>query len=72
MKEETISVWLEVSLRQLRDFKNPYFAQGGVGLQRVTQIRTTEHFKLRPWREYFFQYSTYSNGGTGPNPLNNS
>ena len=58
LRDETISVWLEVNLRRLKDFKNPYYDPSSNKLERVTQVRTTEHYKLRVWREYFFQHTS--------------
>lgn len=54
MKDETISIWLEIGLRKETDFKNAYYTKPGV---RLTKIPVTEFYKLRVWKEYFFRYS---------------
>ena len=52
VKEKTISIWMEVTLRT-DAFRNAYYRGGS----RITQIPVTQACRLRVWRELFFKYS---------------
>lgn len=49
---------MEVEFRKNTDFKNPYYQnQDFTSLKRLTRIPTTEFYKLRVWREFFFKFN---------------
>ena len=54
VKDETISIWLEIQLRKDTEFKNDYYTKPGV---RLAKIPVTDYYQLRVWKEYFFKFS---------------
>jgi hypothetical protein len=58
VKDETISIWLEIGLRAKSDFKNPYYSKPG---ERLSKIPVTDFYKMRVWKEYFFKFSDSAN-----------
>ena len=56
IREQSISIWLEINLRKNTDFKNPLYDASKPGV-RITRIPKTDYYQLRVWREYYFRFT---------------
>ena len=56
MKNETVSIWLEIHFRMNSDFHNHHHDPSELKT-RITKITQTAFHRLRVWKEYFYRFS---------------